>query len=64
MRLVFKRLPRAVALLALVTMLTAPGAFAAPRRDDGGDRWRSIVDQVKRLVVKALDDCRLSFPPG
>lgn len=50
---------RRVATFALMIILTAPGVFAATRERDQG--W---ADRLKQVIVRILDDFRLSGPPG
>jgi hypothetical protein len=68
MRDISKRVMRLGALLALLTVLSGQAAYAAPRGDDGSWRgdggWRGTFVRVVQRVVKALEDCRLGFPPG
>ncbi len=60
MRGVFKGLGRAASILAVLTMLAAPAAFAAGRenRDFGG----KFFERAKQFVVIVLS--RLGTPPG
>jgi hypothetical protein len=51
-------------MLALLTTLSAQATFAVSRGDDGAGGWRGVLQHVKQLIVKALEDGRLSFPPG
>jgi hypothetical protein len=59
MRHVSKRLGRAASVLAVLTMLAAPAAFAANRDDRDFSRF---LEQAKRFVVTVFS--RLSTPPG
>lgn len=68
MRSVSKRIRRTGAILVLFTILTAQGALAAPRGDDGSSGWRASFERVKQVIVKMLDAVtdasRLGGPPG
>lgn len=60
MRGVSKRFRRAAALLALLTVLVAPGAVA----DEGNDDWGlgEELERARQFVVTVL--ARLGTPPG
>jgi hypothetical protein len=62
MRRVFSRSRRFAALLALVTVLIAQGAFAADR-ERGHDRSiRDRIETAKHFIISVLG--RLGGPPG
>jgi len=60
-----RRFFNGLAVLSLVLSLSVP-AYAAPRRDDGGDGFyrdsiKKIVQVIKK-VVKKLDGSDVSYP--
>ena len=60
-----RRFFNALAVFTLVLSLSVP-AYAAPRRDDGGDGFyrdsiKKIVQLIKK-VVRKLDDSTVSWP--
>lgn len=59
MRGVSKSVGRAASILAVLTILAAPAAFAAERDRDLG---RKFFEQAKRFVVTVFS--RLGGPPG
>ena len=59
-----RRFFNGLVVLSLVASLSVP-AYAAPRRDDGGDGFyrdsiKKIVQVIKKLIKAPLDD--MSFP--
>ena len=61
MRGVSKGFMRAASVAALLTIMAAQGATAAPR-DDGGAGWLHRFERAKHFVVTILDE--LGWPPG
>lgn len=64
MRSISKRLTRAVCVSAILAILSAQAAVAAPR-DDGDIGLRGLlrgVRQIVHFVVHVLDDGQLSVP--
>jgi hypothetical protein len=61
MRGVSKHAVRVAAALALLTMLSAPSAFAATDAS-GHDRLFDRLERAKRFIVTVFS--RLSTPPG
>ena len=60
-----RRFVNGLMVVALAASLSAP-AYAAPRRDDGGDRiYRDAIQKVAHMikkVVKKLDDPKPIWP--
>lgn len=52
---------RRLAAVALLVVLGTPSIFAASKDPD---RSRSWGERVKQIIVRVLDDFRLSGPPG
>jgi hypothetical protein len=62
MRHVSNPVVRSFAVLAIVTLLTAPLALAAPKEGPGRDIGDRIVRTIKRLVVSILDEISIPHP--